>query len=48
MFNWLLQKCPWCGNLHDDGVLVQTDDPNDTVYVCIDCADLYFDEPFDD
>lgn len=44
MFNWLVQKCPWCGEYHDDGVLIQTEDKSQTVYVCHDCADRYLDE----
>lgn len=41
MFFWLLDKCPVCGALHDDGMLIQTEDPKDTVFVCPDCLDDY-------
>lgn len=44
-FNWAYQICPWCGCLHDDGQLIQTEDPAQTVYVCFDCAEKYLEEP---
>lgn len=41
-WNWLLQKCPRCGAWHDDGVLIQTEDKNETEYVCHECADEFY------
>lgn len=40
-FNWQMQPCPWCGALHDDGVWIQTENKDETVFVCHECADEY-------
>lgn len=43
-FNSMTQKCPWCGNSHDDGALIKTGlSGEEHVYVCLDCADEYED-----
>lgn len=42
MFNWMLVTCPDCGCLHDDGGLIQTDNPEETRFVCLDCYETYY------
>ena len=44
MFNFNLSKCPDCGVWHDDGVLIQTENSEDTRFVCIECMDKYLEE----
>lgn len=42
MFNSNLSKCPWCGCWHDDGHLIQTENPDETCFVCFNCAEHYY------
>lgn len=44
MFSNNYCKCPDCGCWHDDGGLIQTDNEEETRYVCLDCFESYLEE----
>lgn len=40
------EKCPLCGYWHDlgEGGWIQTEDPEETKFVCLDCFESYLEE----